>query len=130
MDYTNNPEVNAQPGTYNYEFLAQLYGTVPGYVSPEPEGSQTQSAAGGGNRRRRNTMAAPLQGPEDENDSIPDWVMARWRELDEELDNHSHGSERRAGWRMLEESDRGESHEIDIGQGFRIRVHKLLVPSD
>lgn len=120
MDYTNNPEANMMPGTYNYEFLADMYGTVPGSAtSPE----------------QRNRMLRTRRAPEEEHqelqripEEIPEWVMAKWRELDEETENHSHGTERRlgSGWRVLHESEHGEAHEIDIGQGYRIQVHKLL----
>ena len=109
MDYTNNPTANKQPGTYNYQFLAQLYGLVPGSATLAP--SSTLAPSGG----RRGLS-----------DGIPGWVMDKWRILDDELELHNHGSEERNGWRVLHQNDNGEGYELDIGEGFSIRVVKLL----
>jgi hypothetical protein len=102
MDYTSNPSVNKQPAQSNFDFLYSLYGYLPGSVEQQD----------GGNRNLR--------------EAIPDWVLAKWHEFDEELENHSHGSESRNGWRLLHESEGVETHEIDIGEGYSIRVRKLL----
>jgi len=118
MDYTNNPEANMFPGRYNFEFLQEMYGTVPG--SAQPEVALEESVRGDDRRLYR---AAQQQREE-----IPEWVMEKWRALDDELDRHSQGAERRAGggWRVLEETPHAESHELDIGHGYKIQVHKLL----
>ena len=108
MDYTNNPSVNMQPGTYNYKFLAQLYGTVPGSATLAPSATPVP-----GGRRGLS-------------DGIPEWVMDKWRILDDELELHNHGSEERHGWRVLHQNDFGEGYELDIGEGYSIRVVKLL----
>jgi len=41
MDYTNRPKNNKQPAKMNYDFLAQLYGVVPG--SPMPPDNSTEN---------------------------------------------------------------------------------------
>jgi len=155
MDYTNNPEANMFPGEHNFNFLAKMYGTVDGSVPVQQPGEGGASAAeefeqqqeggipepssvgGGRGNGGRVLRGRRVEGVFHDNgryeqhefpEEIPDWVVARWKELDEETDNHSHGAERRlgSGWRLLHESEHGESHEIDLGQGYRIQVHKLL----
>jgi hypothetical protein len=110
MDYTIHPWVNMQPDVSNYDFLAQLYGTVPGSPTLAP----ATSAPSGGGRSLS------------ESDAIPEWIMDKWLMLDDELELHSHGSEARHGWRLLHQHERGEAHELDIGQGYTIRVEKLF----
>jgi hypothetical protein len=47
--------------------------------------------------------------------------------MDRELGNHARGAEQRSsGWRVLHQSDYGEAHEMDIGSGYTIQVHKLF----
>ncbi|GKZ00089.1 hypothetical protein MPSEU_000962300 [Mayamaea pseudoterrestris] len=115
MDYTNNPSVNMQPDVTNFEFLAQLYGTVPGSATLPPETSSPF-----GNRRSLSTTTIKS------NDTIPEWIMDKWRLMENDMELHSHGSEARNGWRLLHENEFGESHELNIGQGYSIRVEKLL----
>jgi hypothetical protein len=48
MDYTNRPQDNKTPDTSNFEFLAELYGTKDGYVSPgEDTDTDTTTPPGG-----------------------------------------------------------------------------------
>lgn len=115
MDYTNNPSVNKQPDITNFEFLTQLYGTVPGSPTLAP-----QTTAPGSRRHLRQSNVSTKTDP------IPDWVMERWRNMEDELEKHAHGAESRNGWRVLHQNDFGEAHEVDIGHGYTIRVHKLL----
>jgi hypothetical protein len=120
LDYTIHPAVNKQPDHSNYLFLEKLYGDVPG---SQPSNSTMTS---------QNATAAPsshgsrLRGLR-RVDSIPDWILAKWNELDVELENHSHNAERRTGWRLLHADAQRESLELDIGEGYSIRVNKLLV---
>jgi len=68
-------------------------------------------------------------------DELPDWVLAEWHSISAELRggeggrrsrNMRHRSRRRLQWRMLHKSQYAEAHEIDIGDGYSFRVHKLL----
>jgi hypothetical protein len=123
MDYTNNPSVNKQPDESNYRFLEELYGDVPGTGNGTTAASENVNTNGGGRFRDRRRQRALFDKP------IPDWVLATWRSMDEEMNNHSRGSERLSAgknWRMLHESEFGEAHEADIGGGYTIQVHKLF----
>jgi hypothetical protein len=131
MDYTNHPEVNKQPDDSNYQFLYDLYGSVPTQQSETVSGSATAAptspiALRPGGRKVKNggTRGRNLH------EELPHWILEKWRSLDQELNNHAHNSERQAGWRLLEESEHLETHEIDIGHGYSIRVNKFLVLED
>jgi hypothetical protein len=118
--------VNKQPDVTNYRFLEELYGDVPG--SGNGTTASSENVNGGRfrhhyRRRRRRLHRALI------NKSIPDWVLAAWRSMDDELNNHARGSERLSAgknWRMLHQSRFGEAHETDIGGGYTIQVHKLF----
>lgn len=110
MDYTNNPSVNRQPDVTNFQFLADLYGTVPGSATLPPA---TVEPTGG----RRGLSDTEV---------IPEWILDKWRLLDDELERHAHGAEERHGWRVLHQHALGEAYEVDIGEGYSIRVEKLL----
>lgn len=120
MDYTNNPGVNKQPDSTNFNFLSQLYGSVP---------TQATSAAvntGPGNRLLLPGKLRFLRRTDTSWKEIPDWVLRKWTDLDVELEHHSHDTERMHGWRVLHGDAHGEAHELDLGEGFLIQVYKLL----
>ena len=105
MDYTNNPEVNMQPNTPNFLFLAQLYGTVGGRrVLPQASG----------------TAATPTTSR-----TVPAAVVADFDDIDRVVDSGMLGIEQQLGWRKLHETVHGEAHEVDVGGGFVVQIHML-----
>jgi chemotaxis protein histidine kinase CheA len=227
MDYTNNPGVNKQPGAANYEFLADLYGTVDGstwipttpvatdapasassstttstnagqtqapgevagtlapsnvaYTQQPGFGAQTLSPTfssqppvyaseaqsmegdnhgggppdggpqGGGpgngphgrrlrSRRRVRTsefdaevgnVGDVVDEVDDSDGDIPAWVMASWKAASLKIEAaESVGKKSVHGWRMLHQTEYGEVHEMDLGFGYTLRAHKLLVTGE
>ena len=130
MDYTNNPEFNMQPDTPNFIFLAQLYGTVDGSPVPAREGTGGVEAAqtvpgdsGPGNNRRGGTRGLrKVSGSRSR--SVPAAVFAAFDDLDRLVDNGLVGTVEQ-GWRKLHESEHGEAHEVDVGNGFLVQIHLL-----
>jgi hypothetical protein len=114
-----------QPDTPNFDFLAQLYGTVDGSPVPAPtsESGQTEAASttestgfGGGRRLRRLRPAAARP--------VPNSVVEAFDNVDQLLDSGT-GVKGVTGWRKLHETNYGEVYEIDAGDGFTIQIHML-----
>lgn len=138
MDYTNKPEVNMQPDTPNFTFLAQLYGTVDGSPVPvdEPETGTVQASEaiindtkgkkGGGKRSLRQQTAAHGNSPK----TVPATVASAFDEIDHLFDEDSFSIIRKNGWRKLHESKQGGLYELDMEDGFTIQIHllKYLAP--
>jgi len=121
MDYTNKPEVNMQPDTPNFTFLAQLYGSVDGSIKPGDDGGgdtvqTSQTVSGNGNRRH-------LREPLGRSRPVPESVAAAFDDVDRLVDNGLIEAE--GSWRKLHESKHGAAHEIDAGEGFTIQIHLL-----
>lgn len=131
MDYTSNPENNMQPDTPNFLFLAELYGTVDGSTIPPtgtdtvrtnaavPENEADQKNGSGKNKGGKERDLAVV-----ENDSLPPAVAAALEDIDLLIENGLVGSER-DGWRKMNETPNGHSHEIDLGDGYTIQIHIL-----
>lgn len=104
------------PDRPNFVFLANLYGTVDGSPVPElnPSSSQSQEqpVSGGGGRHLRNS----------ESWDIPNHI----RQASEQVDKLLDAGVVQPHWRKLHESEFGQAHEIDLGDGFTVQVHMLL----
>lgn len=110
MDYTNNPAANRSPDSSNYEFLAELYGIIPG-----SDAVSSQETVPG---NRHLSLDTP-------DESLPDWVQFAYEDAVVEIEKETDPGE---NWRLLHESTHGRAHEVDLGNGFTLEVHKLLVP--
>jgi hypothetical protein len=124
MDYTNNPQVNKQPDDSNFQFLADLYGNVTGtqsVASSEVVSDQVASEPGDG-RALASQDAADRE--------LPAWLLSAWRDLIPQIEQQTDATDYHKGWRVLHSSNFGEAHERDLGQGFTLQVHKLMVASD
>jgi hypothetical protein len=108
MDYTSKPQNNDQPGTVNFEFLAALYGTIPT--------SSTASLTVPGNRKL-----------DSEDEPLPDWLRSALAECIPNIENNVEGNEEDYGWLLLDRSSHAAAHEMDLGDGYKVQVHKLLV---
>jgi hypothetical protein len=110
MDYTSNPQNNQQPGPANFEFLAALYGTI-------PTSAQASSTVPGNRNRKLESEDKPL----------PDWLILTLEEVIPNIENRVDGKEHEDGWLLLHRSLHAAAHEMDLGNGYKVQVTKLLV---
>lgn len=132
MDYTARPRRNMSPDRSNFEYLSVMYGvpSAPGEAQP----STPASANGGGVRPP--PPPPPEKEKEKEKDKdkddrrrtevIPAQVLKRVREISKHLENGPALSDRPNGWRLLHQSEYAIAHEVDIGDGYRVRADLLL----
>jgi hypothetical protein len=97
MDYAQFPRSNLEPGQYNYDLLRELYGTVNG----------STTASGGLRRRRELLLRLPLK--EGEN-VIPDSVMEKYKNA-----------------AQTDATTVGQTEYVELGDGYAVAFHKLLV---
>jgi hypothetical protein len=116
MDYTSNPQNNDQPGTVNFEFLEALYGTLP--------------SSGNGQSVEASSKVPGNRELESEGDSLPEWLTLALDQVIPSIENRVDGNEHEDGWRLLHQSRGAAAHEMDLGNGVTVQVHKLLVESD
>jgi hypothetical protein len=126
MDYTNRPGRNLVPGEFNLNLLVEMYGTPT--VS---RGSAALEATDQGNEQM-NPQPTPTNqrpAPSDEKDkkekedrsrmlrgggSDTQRTLATLQEIDTLV-------------KGLEESCEAEYCSVDLGEGYRVEIHKLLV---
>lgn len=120
MDYTNRPENNKQPAKMNFEFLKELYGTIPG-STPETSTTEEVESSLPGDRKLRSPFLGRLS----------DWTLKAFDELDLHFTEDSQSEELSAlGWKLLHRNEHFESHEMDLGSGLVAQVHMLLPHKD
>jgi hypothetical protein len=110
LDYTKNFEFSKHPDVSNYETLLSMYGAVGGRKQRRLRGNY-------GPRNRRD-HAIPGQFWEKVHHSV--------QRLASRLDNNAHED----GWKLLHRSKYGEDHEMELGDGYIVRVHMLLANND
>jgi hypothetical protein len=104
MDYTDNPAANESPDLSNFEFLEELYGSFPGRQRArllEPEKLRTEKR-------------------------IPDNIRDKLKEVVPVFEKRPDGEHHEKGWRLLKRSNHIEAHEISLGNGWVLRMTKLL----
>eukprot|EP00934_Nitzschia_sp_Nitz4_P004096 Nitzschia sp. Nitz4//scaffold2_size372955//253667//255113//NITZ4_000448-RA/size372955-processed-gene-0.439-mRNA-1//1//CDS//3329546853//4086//frame0 len=99
LDYTENFAVNKHPDESNYETLLEYYG---------PAGRRHLK------RRQQRTDAQQL---------LDSQVEVRRRD---EIRRFLEAEESPEGWKLVRQSERGEEHEMELDNGYKVRVHKLL----
>jgi hypothetical protein len=104
MDYTNNFDANKHPDETNYEFLLDLYGAT--------------------ELRRQRHLKKRIR--ERSFPKLPETIRRTMREavskLEQRIDDMAHED----GWRLLHRTKHGEAHEMELGEGYKVRVHMLL----
>lgn len=116
LDYSNNPYANMHPDVVNFEFLEQMYGTLPNATSTTQRVTTASTEEGNNNNNNNETY------------SLPSWVTNTWSAISQEFyyNNNKAKSEIHTGWRLLVENEFAELHEIILGGGYTIQVALLL----
>ena len=131
MDYTNRPQNNMHPDTMNFDFLFELYGTVPGSAvesqssvvnEEDSSATTTQEDAtkekGGG---KRSLLRSQQQ------QRLPHRVLRSLEEVDNEIEQGFSAFTPENGWKLLHQTEHGEAYEKPIDDGsYRVQVHFLL----
>jgi hypothetical protein len=119
LDYTENFGANKSPDESNYEKLAEFYGVVSGrrWLRGQDDASSTSISS---------SARPPIV------QKIPESVQQRQKEALANLELHAysnfHDEHDGNGWRMLHQTQHGEEHVLDLGEGYKLKVHMLLRP--
>lgn len=128
MDYTRNPKNNMQPAQPNFEFLATLYGTIDGSIQPGGTSVQSAQDVGPDNQNDKSNKKDKNKGKRSlVRKVLPPEIELALDEIDAIADSGTISNTNRKGWRRLKFSEHGESHEIDLGNGFVVQLHMLGV---
>jgi hypothetical protein len=117
LDYTNNWGVNKHPSAINYAYLIDLYGPT-----------------GGRRKLRRHLRQIAQRQASSSSSTMSHAISAKMSAAVKELLAHEAHPERHAriaetGWRLLHHvPHHGEEHELDLGEGYKVRVQLLLAP--
>jgi hypothetical protein len=105
LDYTDNMDANKHPDQGLYDTLLDLYGPI----------SDRRLLRGGsiGNDRTSSALT-------------PNHIRQRRSELVRKFLNRRDDNGYEDGWSLLHRNSHGEEHELDLGQGYKVRVHMLL----
>lgn len=112
MDYTRSPSDNKKPGPENFAFLEAMYGTV----------------NDGRNRNRQRAFLRRLWAPTVA--QVPADLAQQMREEVLKIEQRADGKEHLDGWLEEHRSDFGSVHSRSFGQGYSVKVAKLLVTPD
>jgi hypothetical protein len=119
MDYTTNFDANKHPDDMNYEYLTDLYGSAGG----RRRRRQQQQQRG---REKRQLSLRSSRITQGGGEGAPKHIKARIKEvvskLEQRLDDNAHED----GWLLLHRNQHGEEHEMQVGEGYKVRVHMLL----
>lgn len=102
LDYTDNFAANMHPDKSNYDFLFDLYGSV------------------GGRRILRKNWAPTVN-------EYPATVKQKLSEALPKMASQMEEAVVEDGWRVLHQNKHGIEHELDLGEGYKARMHRLLV---
>ncbi|CAB9502789.1 expressed unknown protein [Seminavis robusta] len=131
MDYTSSPKNNMQPDETNYQFLADLYGSIESteVSSPNPANPpQNENQQDDGNRRRLRHVT--------DTNAIPMDIQSKLQEILPAMENYNVNNDSNNDtppphkWRLLHSSKQGQAHEMDLGHGWKVQMHKLLHVDD
>lgn len=112
MDYTNNFAYSSHPDNSNYEFLVELYGVVQGSAVARARSRLL---------RGRTSLYSDVQ------NKMPDHTREEMVRVLAKLEKPMGGSRVEDGWRLLHRNEYSMEHEIDLGDGYKLRSHMLMV---
>ena len=95
MDYSHNPTANMHPDYTNYEFLADLYGELPGSSSSTYTSSSNNNDNVKQNNNNNQNQKQDSDGEgstSDSNPTIPSWVSSAWEDINQQFHNYIDGS--------------------------------------
>lgn len=147
LDYTLRPRNNLSPGEFNFNLLYSLYGSANGDPPTSAAGEAARPPTSGQINREddevnedddedERRLGAPVRRLDDlptEDDDTPVAVTEKYAAVRACLEERGcaecvdetffdYGNVR-----MLHENDQGEACEFDLGEGYTIQTHKLLV---
>lgn len=65
--------------------------------------------------------------PEEQYEPLPSWISDSWSSIMSPFyEPHSSMADNGDGWRLLHENEHVQVHEIDIGEGYIVRVNLFL----
>ena len=112
MDYTRTPSENKKPGPENFAFLEIMYGTV----------------NNGKNGNRQRSFLRKLWTPTVA--QVPTDLAQLVRKEVLKIEQRADGKEHLDGWLEEHRSEFGSVHSKTFGQGYSVKVAKLLVTPD
>ena len=140
LDYTTRFGSNLSPGKYNFELLAELYGSRnPSSTSTSSEllqsGVQQSDENENGDRRRGAPAKRRLGSLAHQKVKIPRFILDSFSSTAKMLETMScddlHVDAASPNVRMLHHHEHGEGCEVDLGSGegnsYSIQIHKLHV---
>lgn len=122
MDYTSNPVNNQSPNTVNYQFLADLYGTVPNDRQRKLRQKQRQQQQ----FQKKDEKESFNLEMEDAVEQFPSWLRSKLNNAVSSLENRKDGDSVEDGWKLLHRHEHGEAHQMELGEGYSVQVHLLL----
>mmetsp|Transcript_9388 Transcript_9388/g.28037 ORF Transcript_9388/g.28037 Transcript_9388/m.28037 type:complete len:241 (-) Transcript_9388:135-857(-) len=129
MDYTNNLSTNARPTAMNFQTLFAIYGATP------QSGQERQRNLLRGRRPKDDEKRS--SGAETTQSRVPAYIAARQEEAVKILlqriqygpddgEDIQDGHVYEDGWKVIRKRTHGEEHEMELGEGFKVRVQLLL----
>lgn len=154
MDYTDNLDANKHPDLGNYEKLLEIYGPLSGGERRRERQLRRDNSQSTPDRvpqvsvkrLRRRDPSKTVSGAhamEDGDgaiaaDTVPDHVRHQQKEAVQTLldrvkhdyDDHRNipeGHTHKDGWKLVHRKNYGEEHQMELGEGYKVRVQFFLV---
>lgn len=147
LDYTIRPGNNLSPGEFNFNLLYTLYGSVNGDPSTSAAGEQASGTRPQNQARprpneneeeeededdRRRRLGAPPV--DDADEEAPEEIMQKYAAVRACLEEMSCNEcldqaflDYDGTGRIIHDDTQGEACEFDLGDGYTVQTHKLLV---
>lgn len=122
MDYTSNPKNNLSPSIINFQFLTDLYGTVPTERKRELRQQPRQQQK----LEKKNETESFKLGVEDAVEQFPSWLRSKFNNAVSSLEKRKDGNFVEDGWKLIHRYEYGEAHQLELGEGYSVQVHLLL----
>jgi hypothetical protein len=137
MDYTSWPQNNMNPGQFNYDHLSQMYGVVnlsASTGSSTPTVSSTATGSGATSVHHNGSTRRGLRRLDNNGEAreAPQHIKEKYKSVADavktksclELEQQAHTDQ---NVRMLHKNNHGEECSISLGEGYSVRIHRLLV---
>ena len=118
-DYTDRPWTNTAPDSSTFELLQEIYG-IPSQTDNTGDGTVISSGS--------TSSQSYLRG--DVPDEIPDSIKQRANEAASNLETKFADDESSEDWVQLHRDDNTAAFQIELGGGYYLQAHFLLVSPD